>query len=808
MHASPTCVLFIWPIASFARVIGPETHAGSTDRFLEFSWRTLGADTTATNATQREERLSAEVDQLISRVAPLYEGISGEQWLVGCFGWLVDLVFEWTGSPSQPYPIDNRDTPQWSAENATYDDIRRLVTIIRKVAASRGLPRLKVAALFIGWGHIYDVQKGPFRIRHPEIADGGDSMLTLLHNRRMNADSYPYATQPGGAISGQAWPELWGKQWGSFSNFAGFDGVVIRDGFSTYTNYDRTGPYGKSASANRTENALWLDGFRAVFREAKLGNPSASVIGYSQAGSAVGEWRVGLFDLEQIVADGYIDAWIDQSWPGAWQDVPTRSWSGLGWTHQLAYILVHRAQIEGGNRLRCSFSTTKKCRAAKHYVLHETFDSYEGWDTIHNVPQKLLWGIYAYNHAVLERADGRLVIADGQYISWANSWSYVKKSEPGMPSSGEGDYLLNPLGLMTYTDMNFLAGALNRAEQSTTSISLGSLAGPALVYDRPSLELLMHAAPQSNSYEWIDEHAGMLMKFGLPIMVVRRVEDGLDPSRKGGYILSVPSNASKFAQETRKSLKALAAVGAPVLIFGRADRIDPELLLLAGVEVKNDVALIPANFTQLQFKGKSYACHLSDFAVANVIGGGQVLAQTDSGWPVVAQKGSIIWAQLNDWAQPHLEDLSMANFGSGIGFEIAASLVRNLTLTASGPASVSFVSTKSPIAFSAFQSAGSGRKSLKVLIGSLETSFCGDNHSSPCSVPTASGDLELTLRPLAAMRPGSCWLFGSIDGTMLPRRIIANREGMVTFKMHVSVGSAHMFELVPCGGDVSSELLV
>ena len=91
----------------------------------------------------------------------------------------------------------------------------------------------------------------------------------------------------------------------------------------------------RNASANASANREWRDGVRSVFREFKRGNPNASVIGYSQAGSAVGEYRVGLTDVEQIVADGFIDAWIDQSWAGAFQDVPSRNMAGLGWTAQL-----------------------------------------------------------------------------------------------------------------------------------------------------------------------------------------------------------------------------------------------------------------------------------------------------------------------------------------------------------------------------------------------------------------------------------------------------------------------------------------
>ena len=89
-----------------------------------------------------------------------------------------------------------------------------------------------------------------------------------------------------------------------------------------------------------------------------------------------------------------MDAWIDQSWSGAWEDVPSRHSTGLGWTHQLGYILAHRAQIEGGNAQRAA-AAARPCAGCaarcKHYVLHDTFDSYEGWDTLDNVPLKLAW---------------------------------------------------------------------------------------------------------------------------------------------------------------------------------------------------------------------------------------------------------------------------------------------------------------------------------------------------------------------------------------------------------------------------------
>ena len=96
------------------------------------------------------------------------------------------------------------------------------------------------------------------------------------------------------------------------------------------------GPCGETACANVTENNLWIDGVRELFRQTKTAAPNTTVIGYSQEQSAVGIWRVGLSDVEALVGDGFIDAYVDQSWAGAWEDVPTRASKTTGWTHHLA----------------------------------------------------------------------------------------------------------------------------------------------------------------------------------------------------------------------------------------------------------------------------------------------------------------------------------------------------------------------------------------------------------------------------------------------------------------------------------------
>lgn len=273
---------------------------------------------------------------------------------------------------------------------------------------------------------------------------------------------------------------------------------------STFANHGRHGPFGDAASSNASLNARWLNGVRELFKQTKTAAPGTTVLGYSQACSAVGGWRVALSDLEQVVADGYIDAWVDQSWAGAMEDVPTRKSKTLGWTFHLSYILVHRAQIEGGNRRRRP--SVPRC---KHYVLHGMFDAYEGFDTIHKVPLKMQWGVWAFSHAALVRPGGQLVFADGHYLSWANSYSFVTGSLAN--PLDDDSYLDRPTGLLTATDITWLCMLLSAVDNSVTNTR--HLAGPTAVYDRSALEAVMASSPDDNVNEWLDEQLAIIIKY-------------------------------------------------------------------------------------------------------------------------------------------------------------------------------------------------------------------------------------------------------------------------------------------------------
>ena len=119
---------------------------------------------------------------------------------------------------------------------------------------------------------------------------------------------------------------------------------------------------------------------------------------------------------------------------------------------------------------------------------------------MHQVPGKLTWGAWAFAHASALTPDGPRP-SDGAYVSWLNN----------------GD-----MELLSDDDVTFVGGLLDRAE--TSAATLENVYGPVLVYHRQSMAALATTSPDDQVGEWIDDQAGLLMKWGVPILAATRTE--------------------------------------------------------------------------------------------------------------------------------------------------------------------------------------------------------------------------------------------------------------------------------------------
>ena len=511
-------------------------------------------------------------------LAPLLRGAAATGGMAGIVlevDWLLDFPLLWTGNASQPYPIASVDVEQWSGRS-TYGDVAALVGALRAAAAGAGLASVRVGLFFVGWGSIYDTARQAWSLSHPELYLNNKPSYSLNHSAAVSpglrADAYHYASQPGGATAGQNFFTLLASQWASLSAFLGVDALVLRDGLSTFNNYDRLGPWGASASPDAALNEAWTAAFRSMFAEIKKAAPGTFLMGYSSAGSAVGEARIGRFDLEAVVADGSIDAFIDQSWAGAWEDYYITHM--LGWTWQRASILAHKAAVAGGNKARATGRAP-----AKHYVLHETFDAYESWNTIAAVPGKLRWGVWAFQGASLVLpAGGGYAPADGAYVSW--SWSWHDQ-------------------WMTDAEVAYMAGNVEAAAGSVGAQA--RRAGPRLVYNRAALAYLDggcggNCTPADDAGEYIDEETAVISKFAVPSGGVTRLEDApspsLDPAHPEGYIVHFA--AGNLSAPSLAALSAIAASGRPALFTGRASLLHPAVRAALALEVDGAALLLPA----------------------------------------------------------------------------------------------------------------------------------------------------------------------------------------------------------------------
>ncbi len=640
------------------------------------------------------DRLNIQIPLLLDRLAPLYQSVDGMRGLIFNVGWLIDLVTEWTGHSAQLLPLHSRRTAGWN--DRTYAQLRSFFAALKQHATLIGLTDLKVGVLFVNWGHvvwppdikIYDFDSDWYG-RHPEVYGSPTNFIGMpeLHpGRTLRADQYPYATRLDGLKEDTPFIELFAAQWGSVSRFLRLDALVLRDGFMGPMSYVRNGPFGHVPSADPADLRRWTDDVRRLFHEVKAANRDIWLMGYSSGVSAVADWRVGGVDFEGVVADGALDAWIDQTWGGAWQDWWHQEWKG--WTFQLAYLLLHGAMIAAANQQRSI--------PCKHYNLIETFDAWEPWDTLHQVPGKLRWAMWAFSHASVFDGNGTPRVPDGSYIAWANQ------------RNGN---------LLSEDDVAFVKDNLDAAQASASQLE--AVFGPVAVYHRPMMEWLSNYHPDWNVSEWIDEQAGFLIKYGLPLLAATRSE-WLAHSRPAAIVLQTPGHIPTRLRPTL--LETLRTI--PTLIVGRADVIDPEVLKMAGAQMSGNFR--PKGYVQASPDDSRPQDDLPQFNVLHlpshqpIVAEGDVLFQAET-TPTLVRRGHVIYWQPPDWSEPANAFLPRYQIGSLASHAMAARALLDASVQMEG-SHLERVPFAQPIAFHLWRSGGT----IYILLGNLETGLTGD----------------------------------------------------------------------------------
>jgi hypothetical protein len=523
----------------------------------------------------------ASVEAFWERNHSIYQNCEGWKGLIINAGWLLGVVTDWSGDLNQqivlpkemqirPYykdygyllgsTIERQELQKQRFEVAdkqvpvnyeawTYRDLKELAGMLRRVARERyQISDFKVGTFVLDWRSVYGGEELAFGKRHPEIWSAY-SFSALLSD-----DKTHYGAYPGGIVKGTPMSEFFGKQWGDMSKKVGLDAIVLRDGCLGWDIYPRLETKELTEKVKRERDEKAADQGKAaadLVRITKESNPKALVMWYSDyvnGSSAVATWRIRNIDLESIAKAGYLDAWIDQSWAAAWNEVAVREypcfWNNpyLGYTPWLAYILGHAA----------IFSESK----VHHYFLAETVDAWETQDVIHSAPSRLKWCYWAFTHAAVKTPSG-LKMPDGAYISWAHK----KKA------------------LLSEEDIRFVVKNLNEAVQDAQETA--DVRGPTLIYCRSALEWQQKNKPNETMGEWIEDQAANLMKWSVPILSIARIEN-LDAITTDLPIFQTPNHLSDA--EKTSVLKYLKS-GKPAMVVGDpVNGIDPEIETLIGIQ--------------------------------------------------------------------------------------------------------------------------------------------------------------------------------------------------------------------------------
>lgn len=694
----------------------------------------------------QEKPFRNQAKDLIKRLAPLYHDVEGDHGIILCCAWLCDLVNEWQGSGDQKVPFRSPTAKNWS--EWTYADLKELIDVLKSEAAAAGLSRFKVGITMVAWGCFswgegggYDLQSGWFD-RHPEIYFE-DNWKNLDFRKRLKKDSHPYASLPNGIREGMSFGEFFAGQWNLISRFLKVDAIHFRDGFLGRAIYEMEGPFGNTPPKNPADAEEWSRELIAFFQAAKKANPDCMVMLYSSARSPVGEFRVGCFDLAALVASEAIDVWIDQTWAGAWQDWWTHEFRG--WTFQLANVIAHHIMVVAGNARR-----KIPCR---HYHLIETWDAWEPWDTLHQVPGKLRWGMWAFSHAAVSTADG-LSHTTGTYISWAHNWENHLLSE---------------------ADVDFLRTNLNAAIDNANGME--EVYGPALTLNLPQMRALQQSTPHINAGDLIDDQCAMLMKWAFPCISGVGMETAPAPSE--GYVLQTPKNLSEeWLTHLRKKSTAYIAAGP-------AQHIDQQLIEEVGVEdTGNDIKVGKQHLLTPEIVGDALPHVYSVTMPPNqelAPGKSEIIARTSKTILIAKSPDAakFIWQPQHPFV-PWISYLGQSQYGSLAPF---IAMARAWQRESGQSVHIEDVPAHLPVAFHLWRS----RSSVFVLAGNLETGIVGDSRTPR--------ELTFSLdKNILGLRPDTHSLRNLDDGTLLTAK--SENTNTVTFSIQIAPQASVILQVV------------
>ncbi len=177
-----------------------------------------------------------------------------------------------------------------------------------RVPSNGGIREFKVATLCYAWDNAYG-EVAPFAKRHPEAwthwgAAGGDDPTVNLNSyfdpgKTLHTDEGKFAALPKGIPEGTAVHTAFTAQWGALSKSVGLDGIMLRDSFGFPVPYARSGPLGPVMPSAEAIHRATAD-VAMMVREMKQANPSALTMMYSNAASAISDWRSNGLDLESV----------------------------------------------------------------------------------------------------------------------------------------------------------------------------------------------------------------------------------------------------------------------------------------------------------------------------------------------------------------------------------------------------------------------------------------------------------------------------------------------------------------------------